>query len=82
MGGRPNDADANKAIDALVADFGWEYREAEGSKGHVVGSLYCPEHTRAGCRIPVYGTASNTARTIWQSARKCSHGVAPDRKHW
>lgn len=79
MGGAwPKDKDARKVIAVLEDDFGWTYDTDVGSSAHGIGYLRCGE----GCRPVVYGTAHNTARTLWRLARKCSHGHAPDRRSW
>lgn len=82
MPGLPKDSDAKKVIRVLRREFGWDYIDPPGFSGHVVGTLMCPENTRNGCRLPVYGTGNNTARALWQDANRCTHGASPGRAHW
>jgi hypothetical protein len=78
MGGWPNNPEAKRCIRVLQREFGWDYDTDIGSAAHRVGDLYCG----GGCRIWVTGTGKNSARAIWSTARKCSHGHAPTRQHW
>jgi hypothetical protein len=76
LGGLPKSPDAKKIIRRLEKKHGWEYVTDVGDGGHGVGTLFCgPDGS--GCRITVFGTANNTARTILNLANKCSHGKAP-----
>ena len=78
VGGLPKDAEAKKCIKVLRKEFGWDYDDEVGSSAHIVGFLFCG----GGCRIPVNGTANNTARALWRAARKCPHNHGPTRLQW
>lgn len=78
MGGWPKDAEAKKVIKVLESEFGWTYDTATGNSAHVAGFLLCGH----GCRIPVFSTASNTARALWKQARRCPHDRQATRVHW
>jgi hypothetical protein len=73
LGGLPKNKDAKRVIERLKKKHGWEYRTDVGDGGHGVGTLFCG----ADCRITVFGTANNSARTILKLANKCTHGKAP-----
>lgn len=81
MGGLPDDPEAKKAVDVLCREFGWEYRQT-GPHSHPAGQLFCAEHSRDGCIINVASTGHNTARKMWQKARRCTHGCAPIYRQW
>jgi len=81
MGGLPGDHDSRDCVRALVSEFGWRWVES-GPRSHPAGYLLCSHSSRDGCRINVASTGHNTARKIWQKARRCSHGNAPNRRQW
>jgi hypothetical protein len=82
MGGLPKGSDAKKSVETLCDEFGWVYDPNPSSSSHVAGTLKCSEHSRAGCQIKVYSTGRDTAKAVWNQARKCTHGQAPNRKQW
>lgn len=52
---------------------GWRF---EHSRGHIYGTLYCPERSRDGRLIRVYSTprnAYNHASFIENEVKKCEH---------
>jgi hypothetical protein len=65
-----------KDIEAAIQyaeDHGW--RVLEGGS-HVCGFLYCPERTRAGCRLHVFSTPRNPfahARDLRRGVDACQH---------
>lgn len=81
MGGLPGDPDSRDCLTVLVNEYGWNYVES-GPRAHPAGHLLCSHAARDGCRINVASTGQNTAKKIWQKAKRCTHGNAPDRRHW
>lgn len=78
MGGWPNDPEAKKCIRVLEKEFRWSYSTDVGNSAHHTGLLMCER----GCLIKVNGTGKNTARALWNLAKKCTHGRAPNRRQW
>lgn len=64
----------NKEIDAAIAhaeSLGWVVHM---SYGHAWGRLYCPSHTRDGCKISVWSTPrvpQNHANGIIRAVNRC-----------
>jgi len=78
----PKGSDAKKCIDALCDEFNWVYEPTLGGSAHAAGILKCGHGERGGCWKAVNGTAQNTAKKVWRFALGCTHGYAPDRRHW
>jgi hypothetical protein len=67
----------NKHIEAALRAaeaLGWQVRPSPN--GHAWGHLYCPYHTREGCRISIWSTPKNPenhARHIRRDVDSCFH---------
>jgi hypothetical protein len=71
---RHPDKDIDRAVQYAVS-LGWEIRKSP--RGHAWGHLYCPQHTREGCKVGVYSTprnAGNHAQHIQREIDSCPHG--------
>lgn len=54
---------------------GWTVEQAN-ARAHIWGTLWCPEHSRGGCRIRVMSTPRNPeshARNIRLDIDRCPH---------
>lgn len=73
--GSPKDADSREVIDILTKRGLW-YRKKAAPRAHPLGFLKCKN---GNCRLTVYSTPrGNQARVLWNLARKCPHGSAPN----
>lgn len=67
----------NKEIDAAVEyalECGWEL--VKSKRGHIWGTLRCPQGDRTGCQVRVHSTPRNTGRhaqVIRHHVDSCRH---------
>jgi hypothetical protein len=66
----------SKEIEAAVREaetLGWSVTL---SNGHAWGRLFCPRHSRNGCRVSIWSTprdADNHAAAIRRAVSRCPH---------
>lgn len=66
----------NKALKEAVSK-GFRYEPTRSRSSHVVGRLKCPEASREGCMMSVYGTPRQPgthAKQIRAFVESCTHG--------
>ncbi len=76
MAHRPRHQDKHiEAVLAYAESLGWRVEKSSGS-AHCWGRMYCPQNTRAGCKVSNYSTpknAQNHARHLRAEIDVCDH---------